>query len=160
MHTFMFWRLGQILTKSSCIYIQHTCFFFSFSAGFLCQCRTHEWFWWTDQCHLIEINRSRPLINRPGLRSVHSGNKCFFRLFLEGQPKNVAASNKGHLTIFIVFVLLFCFFFFFFFHIVYQKAKFNWDPETVGLIHGSFFWGYIVTQIPGGYISSRLAANR
>lgn len=41
-----------------------------------------------------------------------------------------------------------------------QKAKFNWDPETVGMIHGSFFWGYIVTQIPGGYISSRLAANR
>uniref|UniRef100_A0A8B9J7N1 Major facilitator superfamily (MFS) profile domain-containing protein n=1 Tax=Astyanax mexicanus TaxID=7994 RepID=A0A8B9J7N1_ASTMX len=31
---------------------------------------------------------------------------------------------------------------------------------TVGMIHGSFFWGYIVTQIPGGYISSRLAANR
>uniref|UniRef100_A0A8C9XXL8 Solute carrier family 17 member 6 n=1 Tax=Sander lucioperca TaxID=283035 RepID=A0A8C9XXL8_SANLU len=40
------------------------------------------------------------------------------------------------------------------------KAKFNWGPETVGMIHGSFFWGYIVTQIPGGYISSRLAANR
>uniref|UniRef100_A0A671UW01 Solute carrier family 17 member 6 n=1 Tax=Sparus aurata TaxID=8175 RepID=A0A671UW01_SPAAU len=40
------------------------------------------------------------------------------------------------------------------------KAVFNWDPETVGMIHGSFFWGYIVTQIPGGYISSRLAANR
>lgn len=43
---------------------------------------------------------------------------------------------------------------------VWKKAKFNWDPETVGMIHGSFFWGYIVTQIPGGYISSRLAANR
>uniref|UniRef100_A0A4W3J8Y4 Solute carrier family 17 member 6a n=1 Tax=Callorhinchus milii TaxID=7868 RepID=A0A4W3J8Y4_CALMI len=41
-----------------------------------------------------------------------------------------------------------------------KKAKFNWDPETVGMIHGSFFWGYIVTQIPGGYIASRLAANR
>ncbi|KAK6472928.1 vesicular glutamate transporter 2, partial [Huso huso] len=41
-----------------------------------------------------------------------------------------------------------------------KKAKFNWDPEIVGMIHGSFFWGYIVTQIPGGYISSRLAANR
>uniref|UniRef100_A0A8C7UKZ0 Solute carrier family 17 member 6b n=1 Tax=Oncorhynchus mykiss TaxID=8022 RepID=A0A8C7UKZ0_ONCMY len=39
-------------------------------------------------------------------------------------------------------------------------TKFNWDPETVGMIHGSFFWGYIVTQIPGGYICSRLAANR
>uniref|UniRef100_W5MHU1 Solute carrier family 17 member 6b n=1 Tax=Lepisosteus oculatus TaxID=7918 RepID=W5MHU1_LEPOC len=44
--------------------------------------------------------------------------------------------------------------------IITEKAKFNWDPETVGMIHGSFFWGYIVTQIPGGYISSRLAANR
>ncbi|NWR95850.1 VGLU1 protein, partial [Furnarius figulus] len=32
-----------------------------------------------------------------------------------------------------------------------QKAQFNWDPETVGMIHGSFFWGYIVTQIPGGF---------
>ncbi|XP_075694218.1 vesicular glutamate transporter 2 [Rhinoderma darwinii] len=41
-----------------------------------------------------------------------------------------------------------------------EQAKFNWDPETVGMIHGSFFWGYIVTQIPGGYIASRLAANR
>ncbi|CAL8357005.1 unnamed protein product [Lota lota] len=43
---------------------------------------------------------------------------------------------------------------------VLQKAQFNWDPETVGLIHGSFFWGYIVTQIPGGFISNKLAANR
>ncbi|NXU58501.1 VGLU3 protein, partial [Turnix velox] len=41
-----------------------------------------------------------------------------------------------------------------------RKAQFNWDPETVGLIHGSFFWGYIVTQIPGGFISNKLAANR
>ncbi|XP_005991382.1 vesicular glutamate transporter 3 isoform X1 [Latimeria chalumnae] len=41
-----------------------------------------------------------------------------------------------------------------------QKAQFNWDSETVGLIHGSFFWGYIVTQIPGGFISNKLAANR
>ncbi|KAK2511521.1 hypothetical protein Q9966_016617 [Columba livia] len=41
-----------------------------------------------------------------------------------------------------------------------QHAQFNWDPETVGLIHGSFFWGYIVTQIPGGFIAQRFAANR
>ncbi|XP_041746599.1 vesicular glutamate transporter 3-like isoform X2 [Coregonus clupeaformis] len=43
---------------------------------------------------------------------------------------------------------------------VLQPAQFNWDPETVGLIHGSFFWGYIVTQIPGGFISNKLDANR
>jgi fucose permease len=42
----------------------------------------------------------------------------------------------------------------------FQAAQFNWDPETVGLIHGSFFWGYIVTQIPGGFISNKFAANR
>ncbi|MBN3280923.1 VGLU3 protein, partial [Polyodon spathula] len=42
---------------------------------------------------------------------------------------------------------------------VMQPAQFNWDPETVGLIHGSFFWGYIVTQIPGGFISNKLSAN-
>uniref|UniRef100_A0A8D0CLZ3 Solute carrier family 17 member 8 n=1 Tax=Scleropages formosus TaxID=113540 RepID=A0A8D0CLZ3_SCLFO len=47
-----------------------------------------------------------------------------------------------------------------FFHLTLQPAQFNWDPETVGLIHGSFFWGYIVTQIPGGFISNKLAANR
>ncbi|ELK25984.1 Vesicular glutamate transporter 3 [Myotis davidii] len=41
-----------------------------------------------------------------------------------------------------------------------QIAQFNWDPETVGFIHGSFFWGYIVTQIPGGFISNKFAANR
>ncbi|XP_012412588.1 vesicular glutamate transporter 1 isoform X2 [Trichechus manatus latirostris] len=45
-------------------------------------------------------------------------------------------------------------------HVVVQKAQFSWDPETVGLIHGSFFWGYIVTQIPGGFICQKFAANR
>lgn len=41
-----------------------------------------------------------------------------------------------------------------------QKAQFDWDPETVGMIHGSFFWGYIVTQIPGGFICQKFAANK
>ncbi|XP_078075669.1 vesicular glutamate transporter 3 isoform X2 [Mustelus asterias] len=41
-----------------------------------------------------------------------------------------------------------------------EKPQFNWNPETVGLIHGSFFWGYILTQIPGGFISNKFAANR
>ncbi|KAL1277967.1 hypothetical protein QQF64_024640 [Cirrhinus molitorella] len=43
---------------------------------------------------------------------------------------------------------------------VIVAAQFTWDPETVGMIHGSFFWGYIVTQIPGGFICQRFAANR
>ncbi|XP_070568588.1 vesicular glutamate transporter 2.1-like isoform X2 [Ptychodera flava] len=38
--------------------------------------------------------------------------------------------------------------------------EFDWSPEIVGLMHGSFFWGYIVTQIPGGYLASKFPANR
>ncbi|XP_053269872.1 vesicular glutamate transporter 1 [Pleuronectes platessa] len=43
---------------------------------------------------------------------------------------------------------------------VIVEPQFDWDPETVGMIHGSFFWGYIVTQIPGGFICQKFAANR
>lgn len=38
--------------------------------------------------------------------------------------------------------------------------EFDWSPKIVGLMHGSFFWGYIVTQIPGGYLAARFPANR
>uniref|UniRef100_A0A7N6BNS9 Vesicular glutamate transporter 1 n=1 Tax=Anabas testudineus TaxID=64144 RepID=A0A7N6BNS9_ANATE len=44
--------------------------------------------------------------------------------------------------------------------VIVVSAQFDWDPETVGMIHGSFFWGYIVTQIPGGFICQKFAANR
>ena len=30
-----------------------------------------------------------------------------------------------------------------------------WDNHTKGLILGCFFWGYIVTQIPGGSLAER-----
>ncbi len=43
---------------------------------------------------------------------------------------------------------------------VFQKASVQLGSETVGMIHGSFFWGYIVTQIPGGFICQKFAANR
>uniref|UniRef100_M3XHC3 Sialin n=2 Tax=Latimeria chalumnae TaxID=7897 RepID=M3XHC3_LATCH len=31
----------------------------------------------------------------------------------------------------------------------------NWDADTQGWILGAFFYGYIVTQVPGGYLASR-----
>ncbi|KAI8783498.1 vesicular glutamate transporter 2, partial [Biomphalaria glabrata] len=40
------------------------------------------------------------------------------------------------------------------------EPEFNWTPETVGVVDSSFFWGYIVTQIPGGYLASRISATR
>ncbi|CAO2184902.1 unnamed protein product [Urochloa humidicola] len=31
-----------------------------------------------------------------------------------------------------------------------MSAEFGWNPQTVGLIQSSFFWGYLLTQIAGG----------
>lgn len=35
-------------------------------------------------------------------------------------------------------------------------SVYDWDSETQGWILGSFFYGYIITQIPGGYLAGRL----
>src|SRR5580698_1084742 len=34
------------------------------------------------------------------------------------------------------------------------------DPAQAGSAAGIFFWGYIVLQIPGGYLASRWSAKR
>ncbi|CAL8367817.1 unnamed protein product [Gadus morhua 'NCC'] len=36
---------------------------------------------------------------------------------------------------------------------------YDWDSETQGWILGSFFYGYILTQVPGGYLASRYGAK-
>merc|ERR1719357_1091238 len=43
---------------------------------------------------------------------------------------------------------------------VTTPAEFHWSPETIGYVDASFFWGYIVTQLPGGFLASRFPANR
>lgn len=37
--------------------------------------------------------------------------------------------------------------------------EFDWDEATQGLILSSFFYGYVVTQIPGGWLSERLGGK-
>ncbi|XP_023373046.1 sialin [Otolemur garnettii] len=37
--------------------------------------------------------------------------------------------------------------------------KYQWDAETQGWILGSFFYGYIITQIPGGYIAGKIGGK-
>ncbi|CAH8621481.1 unnamed protein product [Schistosoma rodhaini] len=36
-----------------------------------------------------------------------------------------------------------------------NAGEFNWNRLTQGLILGAFFWGYILTQIPGGILAFR-----
>lgn len=37
---------------------------------------------------------------------------------------------------------------------------FDWGPGTIATLESSFFWGYIVTQIPGGYLAAKFPANK
>uniref|UniRef100_A0A8C2YQL3 Sialin n=2 Tax=Chinchilla lanigera TaxID=34839 RepID=A0A8C2YQL3_CHILA len=37
--------------------------------------------------------------------------------------------------------------------------RYPWDAETQGWILGAFFYGYIITQIPGGYFASKVGGK-
>ncbi|GAB6019540.1 hypothetical protein CHUAL_001114 [Chamberlinius hualienensis] len=39
------------------------------------------------------------------------------------------------------------------------EGDFAWDETTQGIILGSFFWGYIVTQLPGGRIAETFSGK-
>ncbi|CAB3999987.1 sialin-like [Paramuricea clavata] len=41
-----------------------------------------------------------------------------------------------------------------------EDGTFEWDQDTQGIILGSFFYGYIFTQLPGGWIASKYGAKR
>ncbi|XP_064597520.1 sialin-like [Liolophura sinensis] len=40
-----------------------------------------------------------------------------------------------------------------------NTGEFEWNPKTQGLILSSFFYGYCVMQIPGGWVSTRYGAK-
>ena len=42
---------------------------------------------------------------------------------------------------------------------VSQASVYDWDSETQGWILGSFFYGYILTQVPGGYLARKYGAK-
>ncbi|CAF3692061.1 unnamed protein product [Rotaria sp. Silwood1] len=40
-----------------------------------------------------------------------------------------------------------------------KLAQFDWTPGIIGIVDSSFFWGYLVTQVPGGYLAAKFPAN-
>ncbi len=42
---------------------------------------------------------------------------------------------------------------------VTEISEFHWSPETIGYVDASFFWGYIVTQLPGGFLGEQAAST-
>lgn len=41
-----------------------------------------------------------------------------------------------------------------------NQIKFKWSVAMESAVDSSFFWGYLVTQIPGGFLASIYPANR
>ena len=41
----------------------------------------------------------------------------------------------------------------------FQEGEFDWDKSTQGLVLGAFFWGYMVTQVPGGYLAAKFGGK-
>lgn len=41
-----------------------------------------------------------------------------------------------------------------------SDARFNWSSYQQNLIHGSFFWGYILTELPGGRLAELVGGRR
>ena len=46
-----------------------------------------------------------------------------------------------------------------FLFIVLQDGPFAWSEPTQGLVLGAYFWGYILTQIPGGRVAEMFSAK-
>lgn len=40
-----------------------------------------------------------------------------------------------------------------------SEGEFDWDGEDQGIILGAFFWGYVVTQVPGGMLAERIGGK-
>ncbi|KFD55534.1 hypothetical protein M514_03586 [Trichuris suis] len=40
-----------------------------------------------------------------------------------------------------------------------HEVAFRWSPSVLGVIEGSFFYGYLITQVPGGFIAARFPAT-
>ena len=41
-----------------------------------------------------------------------------------------------------------------------MAKDYGWSPSVSGIIQSAFFYGYMLTQIPGGYVTARLGGRR
>lgn len=41
-----------------------------------------------------------------------------------------------------------------------QDGEFVWSKQTQGFVLGAFFWGYLITQIPGGLLAQKYGGKR
>lgn len=41
-----------------------------------------------------------------------------------------------------------------------HHAEFNWTETELGVMESSFFYGYLVTQVPAGFLAAKFPANK
>jgi ACS family sodium-dependent inorganic phosphate cotransporter-like MFS transporter 6/7/8 len=41
-----------------------------------------------------------------------------------------------------------------------HHGEFNWTRAELGVMESSFFYGYLVTQIPAGFLAAKFPANK
>lgn len=44
--------------------------------------------------------------------------------------------------------------------IIPMAQDYGWSPSVSGLVQSSFFWGYMLCQLPGGYLASRYGGRK
>lgn len=44
--------------------------------------------------------------------------------------------------------------------LIFKDGPFEWNKMTVGIILGSYFWGYLLTQIPGAWLSLKVGPKK
>ena len=44
-------------------------------------------------------------------------------------------------------------------NLYFQTGEFNWDSSTQSLLIGAMFYGYVITQLPGGVLAEKLGAR-
>jgi len=44
--------------------------------------------------------------------------------------------------------------------LILQNGEYVWSKTIQGYILGAFFWGYLVTQIPGGWVATKFGGKQ
>ena len=44
--------------------------------------------------------------------------------------------------------------------VIPMANQLGWSPTDRGLVSAAFFWGYSLTQIPAGYISTKIGGSK
>ncbi|CAL8109499.1 unnamed protein product [Orchesella dallaii] len=86
---------------------------------------------------MVESPHEKQGANENETESISTQKMC---PALHSQPNNSSLSSKTFLE-------------------EHKFQTFNWDERDQGLILGSFFWGYMVTQLPGGILAQKFGGK-